>query len=1057
MEVAGTLQLPCRPVAPTGLVDVGHARGRCLEPEGEQRVIHVGVLGPVEVLTPTGEPVAIGGRRPASVVAALALAGGAPVSSEALVAEVWGADAQPGAVDTLQSYLSRLRRALEPERGAHDAPATLVRASAGYRLDPRAVSIDAVTFEQEVLEAREIVATGDDEAATQRFRCALGRWRGSVAEGADLGERGRAAATRLDELRLSATEERIAADLSLGRHRELAGELEPLVAANPTRERLHGLAMLALYRSGRQAEALAAFRRARTLLIDALGMEPSRQLHDLHERMLAQDPSLAPPVDDLLTDSAPRGPGGGRVRATRDPGPPRRRADDPPASVAASAVEVPGNLPAAMVDLVGRDDQRRRLVDELERSRLITLTGAGGCGKTQLGLQLARDAASRFAGGTWLVELQSVREADGVLRSITQVLGVDDAPMPDLVEDLAARIGGRPVLLLIDNCEHLVDECAAVIGDLLRRCPTLQVVATSRQTLDLDGELAWRVPSLSLPPADASLDQLGESDAAALFVARAAAVRPGFTPSEDDAATIAAICRELDGIPLALELAASRLRVLSVEEIADRLDDRFGMLRSSRRGVPARHQTLEAAIAWSYELLRPPTQQLLARLTVFEGPFTVTAAEGICADPQLPAEAVLELLDDLVDRSLVQTVGEPIGPARHALLQTIRSFARSRLDAPAEVALAAAHARWHADLADAAAAELTGADQVRWLNLLHTDHADLRAALTWSLEQGRVDIALRIVAGIWWFWLQFGHAHEGAGWLTRVLACIDGTSDLDRRRLAWATYGAGRLDGAEGRTVAALDRLERAERLAEEVEDRDLMVLARARLAQQRQIRGQTDAAARTLAAAQAEGSEDPWVLAGLSDVAGHLATATGDLTAAAAAFEASERHYLDADDRWSACLSRLGWAWVARRQGRVEEALALHGQNLATVRELTRSAFDFVGLARDLRGVGAIASGVGRDELALQLCAASEMLRTTGEVALTPDERAEVDEVIAQAEQRLGASVAAQVQATGEALTADGALALAASVVEELAPSAAPTSAGGASPASTAGPSPSS
>lgn len=1017
-------------------------------------MIDVRVLGPVEVLTSAGDPIAIGGRRPASIVAALALAAGAPVSSQALVAEVWGEDAPLGTVDTLQSYLSRLRRALEPDRGAHGEPTTLVRTSAGYRLHPRTVSIDAVRFEQELLEAREVASTGDGGSALPRFRAALERWRGTVAEGADLGDRGRAEATRLEELHLSATEERIAADLSLGRHRELAGELEPLIAANPTRERLHGLTMLALYRSGRQAEALAAFRRARALLVDALGMEPSRQLHDLHDRMLAQDPTLAPPIDDLLADSTrPRRRAGTPESAPEDE-PPRRRADDPPAPVAVAPAEVPGNLPAAMVDLVGRDDQRRRLVDELERSRLITLTGAGGCGKTQLGLQLARDAAPRFPGGTWLVELQSVREPDGVLRSVTQVLGVDGAPMPTLVEDLVARIGERPVLLLIDNCEHLVDECAAVVGDLLRRCPTLQVVATSRQTLDLDGELAWRVPSLSLPPADASLEQLGESDAAALFVARAEAVRPGYTPMEHDAAAVAAICRELDGIPLALELAASRLRVLSVEEIADRLDDRFGMLRTSRRGVPARHQTLEAAIAWSYELLRPPAQQLLTHLSVFEGPFTVAAAEGICADPQLPADVVLELLDDLVDRSLVVTVPEPIGPARHALLQTIRSFARSRLDVPSAAALAVAHARWHADLADAAAAELTGADQVRWLNLLHTDHADLRVALTWSLAEGHDDLALRIVAGIWWFWLQFGHAHEGAGWLTRVLARIGGTdrvarqasAPVDRRTLARATYGAGRLAGAEGRTGEALGQLEAAERLAEEVDDRDLVVLIRARLAQQRRIAGERDVAERILADAQAEGSDDPWVLAGLSDVAGQLATANGDLVAAAAAFEASERWYLDAQDRWSACLSRLGWAWVARRQGRLDAALALHGQNLATVRELTRSAFDFVGLARDLRGVGAIASAAGRDELALQLCAASEMLRTTGEVALTPDERAEVDAVVARAQQQVGAEVAAKAQATGEALTADGALALAASVVQELAASPSPSPAATAS-----------
>ncbi|MFP4636527.1 MAG: BTAD domain-containing putative transcriptional regulator, partial [Nitriliruptoraceae bacterium] len=764
-------------------------------------VTEVRVLGPVEVSTAGGEPSPVGGRRPSSILLALALAGGASVSTDRLVSEVWGDAPPPNAVDTLQSYLSRLRRVLEPDREVHTATA-LLRTAAGYCLAPEVVAVDAARFDAEVTEARGLTAVEDHAGAARTLATALRRWRGPVGQGAELGERGRTEATRLDELRLTATEEWVTAELALGRHHELTGELESLVVEHPTRERLHGLRMLALYRAGRQAEALAAFRQARSLLIEALGVEPSPQLHDLHARMLAQDASLAPPVGDLVGASptiivtAPVG--GDRASGVGSAG-----GGGPPL----------GNLPAAMVELVGRDEHRRQLAEELVRSRLVTLTGAGGCGKTQLALQVARDVADRYADGAWLVELATVSEADGLLSHLAQVLGVDDAPLSRLLDGLVERLADRQLLLVLDNCEHLVDDCAMLVGELLRRCPMLQVLTTSRQTLDLDGEVAWRVPSLSLPAPDATLEQLYASDAARLFIARAAAAHDGFTPTADDVPWIAQICRELDGIPLALELAAARLRVLSVEEIAARLDDRFAVLRSTRRGVPARHQTLEAAITWSYELLDPDAQRLLRRLAVFEGPFTVAAAEATCADEHLAADRVLELLEGLVDRSLVLTVDAPIGPARHALLQTIRSFAWSRLEAADVAALAVSHARWSADLADAAATQLTGPDQVRWLNLLHTDHADLRAALRWSLDHGRQDLAVRIGSGVWWFWLQFGHAREGADWLERILAAV-GPGDAGERTLLRAVYGAGRLAGAAGRTVRAVELLERAHQLA---------------------------------------------------------------------------------------------------------------------------------------------------------------------------------------------------------------------------------------------------
>jgi predicted ATPase/DNA-binding SARP family transcriptional activator len=982
-------------------------------------VVEVRALGTLEVLDDDGSPVAIGGPRPTAILLALALADGAVVSADGLVEEVWGDQAPRSAVETLHSYLSRIRRALEPDRSAHGATTALVRSQAGYRIDPEVVAIDVRAFESGVARARDAANAGDARTAVERFGTAIDRWRGPVGHGVELGPDGRAQATRLEELRLTATEERSALRLGLGDHEALIGELEPSVVANPMRERLHALWMVALYRSGRQAEALAAYRRLRDQLVEGLGVDPGPRLLQLHERMLAQDPALEP--DEAV--------GSDLVRT--DPGPVRL------STTRASAP--PSNLPAPMVELVGRREQLDRLAEELERSRLITLTGAGGCGKTQLALQLARETLARYPDGTWLVELASRSDADGVTGAVAEALAVDDAPLPGLLDHLAARLRGRRLLLLLDNCEHLVDACASLVQELLQRCPELHVLTTSRQILDLEGEVAWRVPSLSLPPAGADLAHLAGSDAAQLFVNRAAGVRPGFEPHEDDAAAIAAICRDLDGIPLAIELAASRLRVLSPQEIADRLEDRFAILRTSRRGAPSRHRTLDAAIGWSYELLDPPAQRLLLRLAVFEGSFTVAAAEATCSNDELPRGEVLEVLDDLVGRSLVSSAQGSVGPARHELLQSIRSFARARWSEDDRNTIAARHAGWCASLGDAAATELTGPDQVRWLNGLHADHADLRAALVWSTANGRVDLALRITAGVWWFWLQFGHAREGAAWLAEVLAAVDAapavTAEVDPDVLVRATYAAGRLAGTAGEDPPAQAWLERAAELAAREGSTGWAALSLARLGQQRQVAGDPAGAATALEDARrtAHGHLDPWVHAGISDVAGDLAVARGELDEAEEAFEIAEQRYLEAQDRWSACLARLGRAWVARRSGRLAHALGLHAENLRSTRSLTRSAFDFVGIARDLRGVAAIASRVGQHELATRLCGASETLRTLGEVALTSDERDEVDTVIRAATEAIGADAVTAEQAMGRSLGASEALSVALQATGEL------------------------
>lgn len=1013
MQVVATLQRPCK-------VPVGSSLG-------EADVVEVRILGPVEAVDVDGRERKVGGPRPATILLTLALAGGAVVSSERLLRELWGAEPPPTALETLHSHLSRLRRALEPRRVAHAATSVVLRETGGYRL-AGGVTVDARVFESELVAAREGLGQTPADAALERLCAALALWRGDVGEGLELRAGNRAEARRLEELRLAALEARFAAELELGRHTEVAIDLEVLVAAHPHREHLHGLLMLALYRCGRQAEALAAYRGVRQQLVEHLGVEPSRQLTVLHDRILAHDPVLE-------LSGAP--PPAGRPSAAHGVTEDEREA---------GSREL-GNLPASLVDLVGRDGERQAVAEALGPHRLVTLTGAGGCGKTQLALAIAHHVAGRYTDGAWWVDLQSREDPALVVGAVATALGVDDAPPGALEDGLVARLRDRRVLLVLDNCEHVIDGCAHVVRELLVRCPQLDVLATSRQPLDLDGERVWRVPSLTVPPPGADLAAVLASDAGRLLVRLGTAARDGFTPGPQDAPALTAVCRELDGIPLALELAAARLRVLSIGELAERLDDRFAVLRSSRREAPPRHRTLDAAIGWSFDLLDEPAQRLLCRLSVFRSGASLEAVEAVCADELLPHERILPLLEELVDRSLVTTSPRAVGPASHDLLQSIRSFAAARLGAAERSSLRHRHAAWYAGLAERGAEQLTGPDQVRWLNRLHAEHEELRAALAWSLEHGAPVLAARVCGGIWWFWLQFGHAREGAAWLDRVLTTLGAQDAPLQGRASDAegavgpdlvqrlSYAAGRLAAAIGAAEQARGHLERGAQLARALDAPCRVALCEARLLQLEPDGSvtTTGAAGPTAVPVGAGGCDDRWVRAAVSDAVGHLAAGSGDLDAAMAAFRASEEGYLEVEDRWSACIARLGRAWVARRRGCWSEALELHLENIDAARTLTRSAYDFIGLARDLRGIGAAASALDAHGAAARLCGASENLRSLGEVALAPEERVEVEQVLAGARSALGPGPAGEEQAAGRSLRADEALALATEVAAEL------------------------
>jgi predicted ATPase len=595
--------------------------------------VRFNVLGPLEAIG-DGGAVRLGGPRPRAVLAALLLAGGRHVRVDALVDAVWG-DAPPDtAVKTVQKYISYLRAQL-------GAPDLIVSRADGYELHAR--DVDRGRFETLLDRA---AAEPAPELAEAMLTEALDLWRGEPYS--DLPDLAAAQAERrrLAERRLSAFEALAEARLALGQHDALVGWLEELVAANPVRERLWALLMRALYRAGRQAEALAAYHRLRGILVEELGAEPTPALRALHERILRQE-------------------------------------DEPPRVPARRA-----NLPLRLTSFVGRAAELTSLAGLLAGHRLVTLTGPAGSGKTRLAVELLA-GTDEEAG---LVELAGVTDPDRVVAAVAGALRLGERPGRRTDDVVADNLAGKRMLLVFDNCEHLLDSTAALVSRLLRGAPRVRVLATSRQPLGVAGEVVLDVPPLAVPATDDPTD-VAASDAVRLLAERARAADGRFALTAANAAAVARVARRLDGMPLALELAAARLRVFDAQRLADLLDDRFRVLVSTLRTAPARHQTLRAAVAWSYDLLTAEEQALFRALSVFEGGFTLEAAERV-------GDAVT-VLPSLVERSLVVVDG-----SRYRMLETLREYGRAQLD-PAEAELAhRAHLHHHLDLAERAVDEL---------------------------------------------------------------------------------------------------------------------------------------------------------------------------------------------------------------------------------------------------------------------------------------------------------------------------------------------------------------
>ncbi len=689
------------------------------------------ILGDLEILV-DGDPVELGSPRQRALVARLLVNPSEPVSADRLVEELWRGEATDTARHTVHVYVSRLRKALGARRDR------LVRQRPGYRLVVEAYELDASRFEHLALEGRAALERHDAAMASSKSEEALSIWRGApFAEFADEAFV-QAEIVRLDELRLATLEQRIWADLELGHHREVVEELQSLTRQHPFREGFREQLMLALYRCRRQTEALRVYQNARLILADELGIEPGPALVRMEERILAQDPSLEH-LPGARADTAPN-----------------------------------GRLPMHRTSFIGRRRELAQGARLLEESRLLTLTGAPGSGKTRLALRLAADQTGRFHHGAFFVPLAAVHDHRVMDNAIARVLKLHDVPGETALEGIKSFLRDRQALLMLDNFEQILP-AASQVGEILDAAPRLTIMVTSRAPLGISGEQEFSVPPLTVPAVDDLSDpeSIAGYDAVALFVARARAVDPDFELDNHTARDVARIAARLEGLPLAIELAAARVKMLTLPEVLSRLDQRLSLLNSAPADSSDRHRTMRDAIGWSYDLLEPEEQALFRHLGVFLGGFTLEAASAV-ADRQ--NGDVFTGVESLLTQSLLYRP-VALGRARYAMLEMIREFALEQLAAAGEAREAAIrHARYFRHLAETIEPQLTQEPGGRGSQLLSADVDNLRGALRFALDAGEPDLGLRLASCIWRYWQSSEQLTEGRGWLERLLRHSDAST-----------------------------------------------------------------------------------------------------------------------------------------------------------------------------------------------------------------------------------------------------------------------------------------
>lgn len=595
------------------------------------------------------------------------------------------------------------------------------------------------------------------------------------------------------------------------------------------------------------------------------------------------------------------------------------------------------NLPVPLTNFIGRGPELAELSRLAASTRLLTLTGSGGCGKTRLALKVAAAILDRFADGAWVVDLAALSDPTLVSQTVAATLDVREGPNRSIDEALTQYVGNREMLLVLDNCEHLIAASARLADALLRASQRLSILATSREGLGITGETVWRVPSLSFPePSELSpSEDLLEYDAVRLFVERAKAVHSGFTVTPESVSMIAQVCRRLDGIPLAIELAAARVNLLSIDQIEARLNDRFRLLTGGSRTALARQRTLKAAVDWSYDLLSDSERQFLRRLSVFAGGWTLESAEQVTSDGSRKSEDALDLLSRLVDKSLVTVDGDSDETRRYRYLETVRQYAQDRLLESGEAnRFRDRQLTFFYELVLRAEPELTGPAQVSWLNRLHREHDNLRLALDWCLAApDRSEQSVELAAALFWFWLKRGYLREGQEWLDRALSADD---DPPARLRAKALMSLGCITFFRGDFVRAQMLLEQSEMLGRTVGDlsvvafslgmRAICSLELGDIVQGVRIATESEAAARS--------STNPWMQAPALSCLAYLAMHEGDFDRAGRLHEQALELCRERGEKWGMGISLFDLALLRVVQQRHAEARALCGEGLVLYQE---------------------------------------------------------------------------------------------------------------------------
>ncbi|MGW4471633.1 AfsR/SARP family transcriptional regulator [Nonomuraea sp. NPDC004354] len=875
-----------------------------------------GVLGPTEVF---GVPVR--GARLSGLLVLLALEAGRVVSVERLIGDIYG---PAGTINALQSQVSRLRAVV-------GVPLEL--AAAGYRLVVDPLEVDAHLFTRLVADARRVPGPAD---RSRLLRQALTLWRGpALADVLDLPFAGGEAA-RLEELRLAALEDRLEADLLEGSVPvgELVSELGGLVMRHPLRERLRGQHMRALAAAGRGAEALEAFEDARRTLADQLGADPSPALANLHLSLLRDThaPGHRRPAADRPEAWAPASeaacfPGASPAVATGAAPPNAWVTAAPPSGGPAlpgtSALRPRGPRPQR-TSFVGRDKEVLLVRELLGESRLVTLSGPGGAGKTRLAIE-----AAAGLGEVCFVELAPLRPGSDVAAAVLTALGLPhthtEPPRPLTVptiqppaDALVAALAGHAVTLLLDNCEHLVEPAALLADRILAECPGVRMLVTSREPFHIPGEQVLPVPPLPRPLHDLPLAVAREHPAVRLLADRAAAVRHGFAVTDANLPSVLRICRALDGLPLAIELAAARLRALTPEQVAARLDDRFRLLTGGSRTALPRHRTLRAVVAWSWDLLDPAERELAARLSVFASGATVHTAERVCGGD-------LDLLTALVDKSILQADG-----GRFRMLETVRAFCAERLaETGEEERVRQAHAECFAAMAAAAEPQLRGPDQLRRLAELGAEHDNLRAALRWTIDTRRVEPALRLVADLWMYWWLRGIRHEGAAVSVEVLDLVGSEpppSLVEEYIVCSLQLAAGGKPG----TQELRDILANAERLAGGLSQPPRNPLVA--MVRPYPSIAEGDYTTMLPALLAATTASDPWTRAFARLLVGYLRLGAGEVDAGERELRMALDTFRVAGDRWGVGQAMLQLSELAGWRGDHAAAIATAGEALEVI-----------------------------------------------------------------------------------------------------------------------------